>query len=386
MDDPNAEPPTPRRHRFSFSLRTIMLLTLFIGGMSAYFGKDVIRGLEEQAVVDQVSKGRTLVRYAHEYGNPQPQLPGNPLLRSIFGQNYMARVHKLRADDPIGEETIVQLPKLRELDALQLGPEKLSDRSVDALVRIPKLRALIFTGTEISPQQLRRLAESSSLIQLVLDRQSSTDAHLSQLKHFPQLESISLSDRSPAGLGIPTTDAGIASLVDINGLRHLSITFAPQITDKSLEHIGKFADLRFLDIVDTSITNQGVAHLVGMKSLESLRLDAGPPTLPLDVEPIWQRNSLDNLNRLELRGKGFDDQALAAITPLPKLEMIHLAGTSITDAGLAPLKACPALARINLSGNSITQPGVQSIGFLNDPQVHPKDYYERKLPTETSQP
>lgn len=378
MNVPNAAQPKPRRHRFSFSLRTIMLLTLFIGGMSAYLGKDVIQGLEEQAIVDQINKGRALIYYAHESGNDRGQLPGNPLLRSIFGQNYMARVHKLRVYGPIGEETIQKLAKLREMDALQLGPEKLSDRSVDALARIPKLRALIFTGTEITPEQLRRLAKSDSIVSLSFDHLTATDAHLAQLKHFPHLESISLSDDSIQRVGIPTTDAGIESLLDVDGLQHVSIFLASHITDKSLEHIGKLPNLRLLEITDAPITNQGFANLAVSTSLEELLINTGLPSLPIDVQRIQERQSLDNLTQLYLTGKGFNDEFVAAITPLPKLEMLSLTGTSITDAGLTPLKDCPALRSINVLGNSFTRPGMAAIGFFNKPNVPNSGYYERK--------
>lgn len=371
-------PSQPRRNRFSFSLRSIMLLTLFIGGMSAYLGMDVIQGLEEQAIVDQVNKGRAIVYYVHESGNDRGHLPGNPLLRAIFGQNYLARVRKLRVDDPIGEETIVQLTKLREMDALKLGPEKLSDRSVDALARIPKLRALIFTGTEITPKQLRRLAKSDSLIQLVLDQVTSTDAHLAELIHFPHLESITIGDRSPPGIGVPTTDAGIASLAAVESLQHLSVHLAPHITDNSLEHIGKLANVRILGIVGAPITNQGVANLVGMSSLESLELDIRIAPQPIDVGRIRRRKSLDNLTQLYLTGKGFDDQTLAAISPLPKLESLTLTGTAITDVGLAPLKDCPALFQIYESGSSFTRSGMEAIGFFNNPNVPGSGYFERK--------
>ncbi|PQO46276.1 leucine-rich repeat domain-containing protein [Blastopirellula marina] len=386
MNDPDPAQSKPRRHWFSFSLRGMLLLMLFICGLSAFLAKDIIEGREEQAIVDQVNQVGAYITYVHQQESNHGLVPGNPLLKSIFGENYLARVRELSLNGPIGEDVIVQLPQLRQLEILRIGPEKLSDRSVDALVRIPQLQVVYFDGTEITPQQLRRLAKSSSLIQLVLDRQTSTDAHLAQLKHFPHLESIHLWDLSQSGLGIPTTDAGIESLLDVDGLQHVSIFLAPHITDKSLEHISKLPNLRLLDIAKAPITNQGFAHLAGMTKLESLRIHADPPIQPIDVERIRQLKSLEKLVGLELRGKGFDDQFLAAIAPLPKLEWIYLAGTSITDADLPPLKECPALSRITLSGNSITPAGLEAIGFLNDPQVHPKDYYERKLPTKPAQP
>ncbi|WP_158264921.1 hypothetical protein [Blastopirellula marina] len=287
--------------------------------------------------------------------------------------------------DPIGEEMILRLPNLRHLEILKLGHEKLSDRSVDALARIPRLRRLTFNETEITPEQLRRLAKSDSIEMLSLDRGSSTDAHLAQLPLFPKLEEVSIwpSFYNPSRA---TSDNGIKSLASIKGLKVLAVNSAPNITDEAFANINRFRNLESLQISYLQLSDKSLAHIARATSLRELILRSDGETPRISSNGIKQLHPLKNLIRLELQGAGIDDRCIPTIAQLPNLEELYLSQTSVTDTGLASLKDSPSLACIVDSHNQITPKGLKAIGFIPNPDDPFSAGYARQRPDVLSTP
>ena len=387
MGDLATSPPTPRRRWRRFSIRGLMLLMLVIGALLAFVVKDLIEAREEQAIISKLSEVRVSITFVHDMGENPDQLPGNPFLRAILGENYKVRLYEARMTEPIGEETILRLPNLRHLEILELRNEKLSDRSVDALARIPRLRRLTFHWIEITPEQLRRLAQSDSIEMLSLDRRSSTDAHLAQLPLFPNLEEVSLWQLYNPVTGkqsVATTDNGIKSLANIKGLKSLAVSEAPNITDEAFVNIDRFRDLESLHISYTQVSDKSLAHIARLTSLRELVLRSDGETPRISSDGIKQLHPLKNLVEVELKGAGIDDRCIPTIAQLPNLEELYLSHTSVTDAGLSPLKDSPSLVRLIDSQNQITPKGLKAIGFIPDPDDPFSAGYVRQLPAKPS--
>ena len=81
--------------------------------------------------------------------------------------------------------------------------------------------------------------------------------------------------------------------------------------------------------MNTQITDEGVADLVGLGELTILELD----------------------------NTAITDDGLAHLADIPSLFNISLAGTQITDAGLQHLHALPRLGSINVSDTAVTNAG-----------------------------
>ncbi len=111
--------------------------------------------------------------------------------------------------------------------------------SVDDLVhlrKLPDLAAVYLRKCKVTDKGLEKLAGLTRLKYLYLGQTSVTDKGLEHLKGMSQLQSLSL-------VGTQVTDAGLANLKDLR-------------------------ELRVLEIKDTKVTNAGVAEL--KKSLPNL--------------------------------------------------------------------------------------------------------------------
>lgn len=99
--------------------------------------------------------------------------------------------------------------------------------------------------------------------------------------------------------------------------------------DRSLEgfarHARNFANLRYLDLSSTAISDTGARCL----------------------------SSLPNLTVLDLGNTRITDRSIPAINGLPNLRYLNLAGTQITNQGLMNLGACVDLKNVNLSRTQI---------------------------------
>ncbi len=86
------------------------------------------------------------------------------------------------------------------------------------------------------------------------------------------------------------------------------------------------ANLRWLDLAGTSITDGGLAHLAAMP----------------------------NLTRLHLERTHLSDQGLARVAGLNDLEYLDLYGTEISDAGLEQLQKMPKLKQLYVWQTKVT--------------------------------
>jgi hypothetical protein len=106
------------------------------------------------------------------------------------------------------------------------------------------------------------------------------------------------------------------------------------ISNRGVEHIGKFQQLRCLDLSDTLASNQGIQPLEGLK----------------------------DLRQLSLGGCNVSDDALASlITALPKLEMVFLHGTPSGVKTIEALSRHQAIRVVDLSYTAVTDDMVQQL-------------------------
>ena len=108
----------------------------------------------------------------------------------------------------------------------------------------------------------------------------------------------------------------------------------PDINDRTFRELRAFANLESLYVLDTKVTDAGMASLKGMSHLTSLCFsysegisDAGLPNL----------KGLANLRVLSLNGTNITSKGLANLKGLRRLQMLSLDSTQVTDDGLADL-------------------------------------------------
>jgi len=83
----------------------------------------------------------------------------------------------------------------------------------------------------------------------------------------------------------------------------------------------------------------------------------------LNPEQI-ERNSLDEIRKLDFEASDVTDEDLALLRHFPYVSHINLAGTKITDAGLVHLKQLERLSELFLYNTKVTDTGVKHIAGL----------------------
>ena len=107
----------------------------------------------------------------------------------------------------------------------------------------------------------------------------------------------------------------------------------------------------------TEVTDAGLVHLKGMRSLEVVDLrctqvsDAG----------LVHLKGLTSLEVLYVNNTKITDAGLEHLKGLSSLEGLSLLGTQVTDAGLEHLKGLSSLEWMNLCNTQVTEGGVQEL-------------------------
>ena len=143
--------------------------------------------------------------------------------------------------------------------------------------------------------------------------------------------------------------------------------------------IGALQHLESLELTRTTVTNDDLKHLAGLKNLRVLELDwnkgigdAGVAhlgkltrleTLDLRLTKVTGKGlgalvRLKNLRRLDVSDTPVDDVGLKHISQLARLEVLNIGGTKITDKGLHHLKGLKDLRGLTLNGTGITNEGL----------------------------
>lgn len=117
-------------------------------------------------------------------------------------------------------------------------------------------------------------------------------------------------------------------------LRFSSLNVADRFGDEELKKLAPAAaDLMWMDLARTKVTDAGLATLAGMK----------------------------NLTRLHLENTGISDGGLVHLAGLSRLEYLNLYNTRVTDAGLARLHGLKSLKKLYLWQSQATPAGVEPL-------------------------
>ena len=147
-----------------------------------------------------------------------------------------------------------------------------------------------------------------------------------------------------------------------------------EFSNDSLQMVRDLVHLRNLSLRDTRVTSEGLRHLGGLDSLESI----GLTFTDTDDDGLKALSELPNLRELMLQRTKITDGGLVYLTKLKKLERLRLYDTNITDAGLNHLAKIRSLRELKVERTRVTDEGVRA--FMKAvpearvyPQVTPAD-------------
>jgi Leucine-rich repeat (LRR) protein len=132
---------------------------------------------------------------------------------------------------------------------------------------------------------------------------------------------------------MPITDAGLASIQNLTGLRALELSDT-DIGDAGLKNIAKLRNLEYIDLDSTNISGAGVVALSPLTNMAFLMLARNP----------------------------IGGQCLKTLATWPQLKILSLKETRLKDSDLSNLAAIPNLMEVDLSNNpDVSASGIQKL-------------------------
>lgn len=169
-------------------------------------------------------------------------------------------------------------------------------------------------------------------------------------------------DSDPRGWGFfHASDEALALIKDLPDVQFLDLFEACEdgdASDDGLVHVGCMSSLVCVRLGD-GISDRGLAHLRGLKSLKELRLDSAGEDVSDDG--LKHLAELKGLEVLSLAYTGATDAGMAHLCGLVSLTELALDGTSITDDGLKHLHGLKALRKLSLRETGVTDQGVLAL-------------------------
>ncbi len=203
------------------------------------------------------------------------------------------------------DEGLAHLKKLPELKTLDLSHSQITNGGLQNLRRFPKLFRVSLSDTQVSDDGLRHLAGLSELFELYLYRTKVTGTGFRHLTNCTKLEQLDLQ-------GSPLSDDGFLSAPQLPRLRVLRVDTTP-LTNRGLQRVARYRESleEFWAVRMRNVTEDGWKVLSELRQLKKLVLAEN--------------------------GASVTDGVVARIAVLPKLEELYIPDSVVTDAGLRHL-------------------------------------------------
>lgn len=358
---------SPRRW-FQFTLGSLLALTFLTSVALSLWVRGPMARRRVLAAIEAGGGGR--VRYASRAPEWIVQLLGSP------ARGFFDEVETLDLYDP-ADADLAPLAAFTRLRSLQVSGNRISDKGLEAIARLPSLEdlslaldvrgspvlgrpvsALVIADSDITAAGLARLRQLPRLKTLSLPG-SITDAGLREISALTKLEKlwiISLGDRPTVWPRL--TASGTAHLGKLKMLRELHLSYMP-LDDSELAFIESLTRLEYLDLNQTKIADAGLIHLRPLHQLEYLCLGGRKIT-----GEGFAGLSLSRLRQLDLSSTGITDGGLSHIANFKNLISLLLSFSKVTDAGMPYLESLTELQLLELANTRITDDGLKHLRSL----------------------
>lgn len=237
-------------HRFQFSLRAMLLLTLVVGAGLGFLE----RTRKQRRDAEILSSLGATVSYADE------EEPG---LRTLIGRKYFQSPIALFAGDGFQGADLEHVQSLGDLQLLMATSRNIVDDDLVHLAPLAQLNTLHLVGAQVRGHGLSDVGRLPNLLSLDLARSAVTDDALTYLR-FSHVRCLNL---NYTRIG----DRGLARLSTMPSLTQLFLD-GTRITDRGLAHLARISSVEQLSLEGNKVTDAGLVYLGDLKSLRSLRL------------------------------------------------------------------------------------------------------------------
>lgn len=302
--------------RFRYSLRVFLLVLAALSVCLAWLGTRINSArLQERAVGEVVEfGGRVEYDYYHQAGGDgKPH--GFAILREWLGQHFFDRVD------------FVSLNPIHYLDGTgRIESPTFGDSDMAVVTRLPGLRRLGLSNTDI------------------------TDDALVYVGHVESLEELTLH-------GTNITDTGVAHLSQLTSLRTLWL-HGTSITNASMTIVADLPNVSWLTISNTSVDDEGLLDVANLNKLETLWLSG----CAISDEGLFNLKQFGTLKTLWLQETDVSDVGLRHLTKFQLLEQLLLTDCiGISDASVSYLSRLTNLKSLGLWRTKISPDGINAI-------------------------
>jgi hypothetical protein len=284
-------------------------------------------------------------------------VPAGKRLGLIVGQDGrtdLSPLAKLGPDDlymlttkGAGDDCMTHISRLTGLKELILQDTGITNEGLRLLNRLKSLERLSFASKQLDDSGMAHIAELKSLKGLRFYSEKVTNDGLSHLSKLTLLEELFPSSRG----GVD--DEGLVHLTKLPALRYLLLAIG-DFTENGLVHLKDIPSLRKLDVGCIEFSSEGLAHISRIPGLEDLTISH----TVLSNEDLIPLKSMSSLKRLRLQqewqqmGPDFTDEGLAHLSEVKSLESLLLYYGNFTDKGLEYLSQLRKLKRLEIPNNT----------------------------------
>lgn len=150
--------------------------------------------------------------------------------------------------------------RMELLESLEIAESEISDAGFGKLLAKEGLERLTVSSSLITGEDLFSLEDSVSVTNLTLSGCPVSDRGLEAIaRRLPQLKILGLSQTE-------ITDEGLRHLSHLEDLYQITL-YKTKVTDAGLQHLGTLDRLAYLTLTDTEVSDEGLRHLAGLERL-----------------------------------------------------------------------------------------------------------------------
>ncbi|CAN5285149.1 hypothetical protein BH10CYA1_BH10CYA1_46440 [soil metagenome] len=227
---------------------------------------------------------------------------------------------------PITDEGLEPFQQCTQTEEIKLRETKLRGPGLAYLIHLP-LRKLDLYSSAVNDRALSEITNMKFLRELNLSHTDIDSSALKYLSGLPELRRLSLKD-------IPVDDRGVDELAKIKNLQCLNLKYNGSITAKGMEKLAAMPNLRDLRVRRSPL---GDDQFVGLKASKNLRI--------LDIRE--DKNVTDktiaallktNIEQLNVVDTGITDRGVAMLVDMPSLRALGIGGMNVSREAVATLR------------------------------------------------
>jgi prepilin-type processing-associated H-X9-DG protein len=266
-------------------------------------------------------------------------------------------------ESPICRKAYISPPKTVDLSDIK---EKISDKDLEDLKKLPEIEILKLTKTSITDQGLVNLSALKNLKELHLNKTGINGTGFKYLTELSKLEKLNIVETK-------FLDENIIYLCQLKQLKWLACN--DEISDNGTKQITEgLKDLEnFYSSAKT--TDTGFSYISSLKNLKEFYPGKNDNITNKGIKYI---STLPSLTRIGMSGVNLDDESLEYLGRISSLETIMLSSDKITNEGLKNLSGLNKLSYLCITSPNITEDGRKYLTGLSKLKTFCPHYYKKQ--------